>query len=312
MPHCLTLVASDRPLDPHWVDTVYKTFQAGLPVWLRPNYAVRATLKTPLTAAQMGDLRGLAAPHRVDVFCTATPTKPYRLMLADMDATMIIGETLNDLATRAGMGPRIAQLTAAAMDGSMDYRAATIERLALLRGTPRAILEAVRNTIAYAAGGATLIATLRAQGVKTILVSGGFTYFVGPVADTLGFDHYYGNTLDLDATGGISGNIREPLVHHARKLEILREQQAEMNLDPSQIMAIGDGANDVPMLMAAGLGLGYRPKPVVAEKVDNLILYGDLTALLYAGGYRFDQFVVTPDPLSPTHDPSTRAQIQSQ
>lgn len=310
MTHHLTLIASDRPLNPAWTATIFADHLAGPVTWLRPDYAARAPLPHALNPNQMAALRARAAPHRVDVFCTKTPRAPYRLMLADMDSTMIIGETLDDLSGLVGVRDQVAPLTAAAMNGSMDYRAATIQRLALLRGTGPAILNQVRDDIRYAPGGATLVATLRAQGVKTVLVSGGFTLFVGPAARALGFDDYYGNTLDLDATGTVTGQIRDPLVHHARKREILLEISTALGTGPDQAMAIGDGANDVPMIETAGLGVGYHPKPIVAEKIPNLLLYGDLTALLYAGGYNYDQFIPTPDPTAtPAHDPKARAQI---
>jgi phosphoserine phosphatase len=272
------------------------------PHWAAPHRAAFLTLNTSPRPDHMATLRLMCGPDQVDVLVIqesgcANDTCGIRLFLADMDSTMLVGETLDDLAELVGVREQVAALTAKAMNGEMDYRAALAARLELIKGVgPEKLTKVLKNQRA-SPGGRTLVATLNAYGVRTVLVSGGFTYFTEPVAQSLDFKHNYGNILDVDHNGCITGKVLDPLIHHSEKLKILETYVRDMNIRTDQVMAVGDGANDVPMINAAGYGFAYRPKPAVRDKVVNHILYGDLTSILYAVGIPFDRFVHTPDPV---------------
>jgi phosphoserine phosphatase len=262
----------------------------GTPIPLHPTRAV----DIPLAALpDVADLRTALDPHQIDFFVTTAAGRLKKLLLADMDSTMITGETLDEIAGHWGVRDQVAGITARAMAGTMDYRAAMTERLALIKGLPQEILAQVLGDIRPSPGAKTLIATARKMGLTCVLISGGFTFFTAPVAEKLGFHHHHGNTLDL-VDGKVSGTVHDPLIHHAAKLEILHDYCARLHLTPDDVAAIGDGANDLPMLSAAGLGLGYHPKPLLREHLNNLILHTDLTSLLYAMGVPHDQFVSAP------------------
>lgn len=272
------------------------------PHWAAPHRAAFLTLNTTPRPDHMATLRLMCGPDQVDVLVTpgqgcANDTCWIRLFLADMDSTMLVGETLDDLADLAGVREHVAALTAKAMNGEMDYRTALAARLDLIKGVgPEKLTKVLENQCA-SPGGCTLVATLNAYGVRTVLVSGGFTYFTDPVAQAFDFKHNYGNILDVDHNGCVTGKVLDPLIHHTMKLQILETYVRDMNIRTDQVMAVGDGANDVPMIQASGYGFAYRPKPAVREKIMNQILYGDLTTVLYAVGIPFDRFVQRPDPV---------------
>ncbi len=271
--------------------------RGATPRWLSPERAVTFHLDTPLTKEEHSTHRSRLAADQIDIFCLPVAAAPPRLFLSDMDSTVLVGETLDDLAARAGIRDQVAAITARAMDGTMDYRESFAARLSLLK--PHITtddLDAVLAQQRISAGVGTLIATLKAHDVITALVSGGFNYFTERISPRLGFDNQHGNTLDLDQNGQITGKLVEPFVHHVGKLNILNNYARDMDISTAQIIALGDGANDIPMLRAAGLGVAYRPKPAVSKEIPNQILYGDLTALLYAVGYADNQIVRTSDP----------------
>jgi phosphoserine phosphatase len=226
----------------------------------------------------------MAEPHRTDVLLTPKTDTIPKLFLADMDSTMIVGETLDDLAEQAGVRDAVAALTARAMDGSMDYRAALTARLDLIKGMGVDVIDRVRRAQTPSPGAEKLVATLKSHGVLTVLVSGGFTVFTAHTAEKLGFDHHHGNTLDLDMHGVITGRVVEPLIHHTKKRDILLEYCKNLKITPADVMAVGDGANDIPMLQTAGVGIAYRPKPSVKQVIPNQILYTHLTSILSAVG----------------------------
>jgi phosphoserine phosphatase len=202
-----------------------------------------------------------------------------------MDSTMIRQECIDELADLAGVGPQVAAITARAMAGELDFEDALRERVALLAGLPEdAVAEVLETRITETPGGATLVATMRARGGYAALVSGGFTAFTGPVATRLGFDVHRANTL-LVENGRLTGRVAEPILGRAAKLEALHDLCARLGIGAEAAMAVGDGANDLAMIRAAGAGVALHAKPAVQAKARLRVNHGDLTALLYLQGY---------------------------
>jgi phosphoserine phosphatase len=293
-PHILTLVAGtdSKDITPAHTRQITDILEIGdvATNWLKPHRAIDLNLPNRPTPEKIRARRAVLDVDRIDFFISPVGNRLKKLLLADMDATIIAGETLDEVAQKCGIGEQVSSITARAMAGEIDFRAALAERLALLRDTPIAVLHDIRDHLTPNAGAATLIATLRAHGCTCVLVSGGFTVFTGHVAKTLGFDHHHGNTLLLEGER-IAGKITEPVINGTEKHRLLLHHMQEMQLNPDNTAAVGDGANDLAMLQSASLGVGYRPKAVLREKLDNLILYADLTALLYAMGIPAEKFV---------------------
>jgi phosphoserine phosphatase len=220
-------------------------------------------------------------------------TRRKRLFVADMDSTMIGQECIDELAGYAGLKAHVAAITERAMRGEIAFEPALRERVALLKGLPVVVIEEViEKRIALTPGGRTLVATMRANGALTCLVSGGFTLFTSRVAAMIGFDEQRGNTLIVE-DGKLAGRVAEPILGRDAKLATLVELRDRFALTPQDTLAAGDGANDIPMLEAAGLGVAYHAKPLVAEAAHARIDHGDLTALLYCQGYTRTEFVVS-------------------
>lgn len=221
---------------------------------------------------------------RTDVIIQPAAGREKRLLVADMDSTMITVECIDELADYAGIKAEVAAVTEAAMRGELDFEGALDARVALLAGLDagaidRCLAERVRDT----PGAATLVRTMRAQGAATMLVSGGFTRFAEPVGARLGFDRVIANVLEIE-NGKLTGRVAKPIVGAATKLATLEAMLAEYGFDRAASLAVGDGANDLPMVQAAGLGVAYHAKPIVAAAAAARIDHGDLTALLYAQG----------------------------
>jgi phosphoserine phosphatase len=218
-----------------------------------------------------------------------------KILVADMESTMIENEMLDELADFLGLREKIAGITARAMNGEIDFAAALDERVVLLKGLPIARLDEAAKRIRYTPGGATLVATMKQHGAACALVSGGFTYFTALVRQALGFDFDAANTLRHDGRT-LSGAVETPILGKEAKLATLERLGAERGLPIADTMSVGDGANDLPMLKASGLGVAFHAKPVVAAEVSARIDHGDLTALLYLQGYRRSDFVERNDP----------------
>ena len=219
-----------------------------------------------------------------DVVVQPLAHREKRLLVADMDSTMIQCECIDELADYAGLKVEVAAVTEAAMRGELDFAAALDARVALLAGLDEEVIErCLRERVALMPGAVTLVRTMRARGARCVLVSGGFTRFAGPVAAEIGFDRAVANEL-LIADGRLTGAVAKPIVGADAKLATLREEAAALGIGPEQVLAVGDGANDLPMIQAAGLGVAYRAKPVVAAAAAARIERGDLTALLWAQG----------------------------
>jgi phosphoserine phosphatase len=207
------------------------------------------------------------------------------LLAADMDSTMINVECIDELADYAGVKAEVAAVTEQAMRGELDFEAALDARVALLRGLDEAMIDRCREErVTLMAGARALVQTMRANGAFCLLVSGGFTRFAEPVAASIGFDAVKSNLLDV-TEGRLAGTVRKPIVGAEAKKQAMLEAVTARGLAPGQAVAVGDGANDIPMLKAAGLGIAYRAKPAVAAVADARIEANDLTALLYAQGY---------------------------
>jgi len=277
----------------------------GRPVdWLAPGVATDiAFLGEEFEGASAGeadtlskdlaqDIRDIIGSEPVDVVIQPHDGRRKKLFLADMDSTMIGQECIDELADYAGFKDRVAAITERAMRGEIAFEPALRERVALLKGLPQsAIDEVIAQRIRLTPGGPTLVATMRAHGAYTCLVSGGFTAFTSKIAAMIGFDENHANTLLADAQGNLSGAVAEPILGRDAKLATLKQLSARLGLAHEETLAVGDGANDIPMIAAAGLGVAYRAKPAVKDAAATRIDHSDLTALLYAQGYRREEFV---------------------
>ncbi|HET8727455.1 MAG TPA: phosphoserine phosphatase SerB [Alphaproteobacteria bacterium] len=213
-----------------------------------------------------------------------------KLLIADMDSTIVVGETLDEIAALAGIGERVAAITRRAMNGEIDFAGALRERVGLLRGQPADLLDRVMARLELMPGAKALVATMRAHGAHTLLVSGGFTFFTDRVRNLVGFDHHEGNRLGIE-DGRLTGTVGEPIQGREHKLHMLETTARAHGLDLAETLAVGDGANDLPMIRAAGLGVAYHAKPAVRAGARTRIGHADLTALLYLQGYRQKEIV---------------------
>ncbi|MGB9367083.1 MAG: phosphoserine phosphatase SerB, partial [Xanthobacteraceae bacterium] len=236
-------------------------------------------------------LRTALKDHPIDVVVQPLGSRRKRLFVADMDSTMIEQECIDELADYVGLKAHVAAITERAMRGEIAFEPALRERVALLKGLPVAVVdEVIEKRITLTPGGRTLVATMRANGAYACLVSGGFTLFTGRIAAMTGFDEHRGNTL-MVKDGKLSGRVQEPVLGRDAKRATLIELRERLGLSPQDTLAAGDGANDIPMIEAAGLGVAYHAKPKVAEAAHARIDHGDLTALLYLQGYARADFV---------------------
>ncbi len=234
--------------------------------------------------------RGVLGEAKLDVNAIPAEGRRKKLLVADMESTLIENEMLDDIAHLLGIGERVASITRRAMNGELDFRAALAERVGLLEGKDASILERAAEGIKAIPGGATLARTMKANGALTAIVSGGFTFFTGRVRQALGFERDYANTLELDGAK-LAGTVAEPVLGREAKLATLESLARELGVSPREAIAVGDGANDLAMLGAAGMGVAFRAKPVVAAQARLRVEYGDLTALLFLQGYSADAFV---------------------
>jgi phosphoserine phosphatase len=236
-------------------------------------------------------LRTILAGQPIDIVVQPAKRRRKRLFLADMDSTMIEQECIDELAGYVGLKREVAAITERAMRGEVAFEPALRERVALLEGLPVSVVdEIIATRIALTPGGRTLVATMRAHGAYTCLVSGGFTLFTGPIARMIGFDEHRSNRL-LAANERIAGRVEEPILGREAKLATLIALRERLGLAREDTMAVGDGANDLAMLGEAGLGVAFRAKPAVAAAAHARIDHGDLAALLYIQGYTAAELV---------------------
>jgi phosphoserine phosphatase len=267
--------------------------------WLAPGQAWQALFVSndPSEPARLRDTAAKAfarLPIDVNVVADDHAWRRKKLLVADMESTIIEQEMLDELAECIGQRARVAAITERAMRGELDFAAALRERVALLAGLDARVLEDVLGRIRPMAGAGTLVRTMRNAGAYCALVSGGFTVFTERVAGRLGFHEHQANTLEI-RDGKLTGRVVEPILGREAKLAALERLRARLGLLPQDTVAVGDGANDLAMLSAAGLGVAFRAKPVVRQQALALpggavIKQGDLTALLYLQGYSRDEF----------------------
>ncbi len=250
------------------------------------DLVTEAAETAPVRAAAEKALEGLP----VDVCVQRWEGRRKRLFVADMDSTIINVECLDELADFAGVKAEVAAITERAMRGELEFEGALRERVAMLKGLGlSALQQAYDERVRLNPGAKTAVATMAANGTRCVLVSGGFSFFTSRVAEAAGFHLQRANTL-TEAGETLAGTVGEPILGREAKLAALREEAAGLGIDPAQTLAIGDGANDLAMIEASGLGIAYRAKPVVAARADARIDHADLTAVLYFQGYRFEDF----------------------
>ncbi len=258
--------------------------------WLDEGVAADVVFSAPLDVVRAA-LREAAAGEPVDVIVQPAAHRAKRLLVADMDSTLIGQEGLDELATYAGVGERVAAITERAMRGEIAFEPALRERVRLLAGLPESVIaDVLEDRITLTPGARTLARTMRARGAYVAIVSGGFRQFTAAVRARVGADEDRANTLEIEG-GKLTGEVIEPILGHDAKLGALHAIAAERGLALSETLAVGDGANDLAMLEAAGLGVAYRAKPKVAASAEARIDHADLTALLYAQGIPRAQFV---------------------
>src|SRR6516162_6671853 len=300
MTYVATLIAQPAQPIP---EALARRAAAALPAadmtWLDPGLA----LDIPFTPDGADDNRNVARRSRaalsvlldgapIDIVVQKSAGRRKRLLLADMDSTMIGQECIDELADFVGQKARVAAITERAMRGEIEFAAALRERVGLLAGLPVTVVdEVIAHRITLTPGGPTLVRTMRRHGAHTCLVSGGFTVFTARIAALIGFHENRGNRLAIADDGCLLGTVAEPVFGRDAKLATLKELRLRLGLAQDETLVVGDGANDLSMIGDAGLGVAFLAKPLVAQAAAARIDHGDLTALLYAQGYRREEFV---------------------
>lgn len=277
-----------KGLEPSLVTSLQSAWGGGDMRWLALNEAVEFAVDTlpDNRWSVWEDVQKLG----VDLIVQPTEGRHKVMLLADMDSTMIQQECIDELADVAGVGERVKEITARAMNGELDFEGALIERVGLLKGLPEAVIDQVlAERITLMPGGTALVATMKANGGHAALVSGGFTAFTRSVAAQIGFDENRANVLLAD-DGHLTGDVQRPILGRAAKIEALEQITARLGLAETDVIAVGDGANDLGMLGRAGTGVALHAKPSVAAECDVRVNFGDLTALLYLQGYARAEF----------------------
>ncbi len=289
MSYVLTLIAARdaTSLTAATIADVRDSIAGGPVTILSPGEA--ADIACP-TDPDMEKVREALAGAAIDAIAVPVERRRKRLLIADMDSTIVTGETLDELATFAGVGEKIAAITARAMNGELDFKEALRERVAMLAGLNLDALEHTWRRIRLTSGALELVATMKAHGAYTALVSGGFTFFTGRVAATVGFDTHRSNEL-LDDGKALLGRVAEPILDRHAKVRTLNELATARGLLLSDALAVGDGANDLDMLLAAGLGVAFHAKPTVSAAARARVDRAGLRSLLFAQGYSADRFV---------------------
>ncbi|MDF1872930.1 phosphoserine phosphatase SerB [Vannielia sp.] len=277
-------------LDPAAAEALRNAWGGGDLQWLAPDEAAEFTLEVaPANLWQVWeDMQAMG----IDLAMQPAKARRKKMLLADMDSTMIQQECIDELAEEAGVGERVKEITARAMNGELDFDGALRERVGLLKGLPETVIgEVLDKRITLMPGGRELLATMKASGAYCALVSGGFTAFTSAVARQLGFDENRANTLIVEG-GKLTGEVATPILGREAKVQALADITARLGIGEGDVMAVGDGANDLGMLGRAGAGVALHAKPVVAAECSLRINHGDLTALLYLQGYAKTDFTV--------------------
>ena len=294
MKYVLTLIGNNAaPLQPAHLGAAASLLPAKFASeWLAPDMACDLTADIDPSKAKFLEkaLRDRLEGEKIDIVLQPALHRRKKLLVADMDSTIIQQECIDELADELGIKPQISEITETAMRGEIEFEPALRARVALLKGLPETSLQKVYDErIRQTAGAQAMIQTMRAHGATAALVSGGFTFFTQRVADAVGFQTNQANILIIE-DGKLTGEVSEPILGRQAKVEALLKLREEHRLLRAETMAVGDGANDLDMIAEAGLGIAYHAKPVVAEAAAARIDHGDLTALLYLQGYRIGEF----------------------
>ena len=259
------------------------------PSWLAEKIACDISFEGEDLAALRNIVQGEVSEFSIDSVIQPAAHRRKRLLLADMDSTIVIGETLDELAGVAGLKVQVAAITERAMRGELDFKEALRERVAMLKGLPATALDQTLAITELTSGARQLVQTMRANGAYTVLVSGGFKFFTSAIGKKVGVHEDRSNEMIIE-NDVLTGAVGDPILDRGAKLESLNSISAAKQIPLKETLTTGDGANDLPMILAAGLGIAFHAKPVVEEKAPAAIRYGDLTALLYIQGYRREEF----------------------
>jgi len=293
MKNLLTLISN--PANPALTDRIVTAYTAHLDQVTAINWLSKAVAVDIFFDGDLDDAKIRLSPELMtenfDFAFQQTDGRKKKLLVADMDSTIIQCECIDELADFAGLKEKVSAITEAAMQGKLDFEQALRERVALLAGMEATTLETVyQERVTLMPGATALVKTMNANSANTVLVSGGFTYFTERVASLTGFQVNRGNILDIK-DGRLTGNVLDPIVDSTTKINSLIEFREKAGLKPHEVMAIGDGANDIPMIQEAGLGIAYHAKPAAAKAADIIIRHSDLTSLLFLQGYSDAEFV---------------------
>ncbi|KZY31026.1 phosphoserine phosphatase SerB [Roseovarius sp. HI0049] len=283
-----TLIAPRGTLQPALVDSLRNAWGGGDAQWLSPDEAAEFPMEA--LPGNRWEVWEDLQKGATDLVIQPAATRRKKMLLADMDSTMIQQECIDELAEEAGVGPHVRDITARAMNGELDFEGALTERVALLKGLPETVIaDVLASRITYMPGGRELLSTMKAHGAHAALVSGGFTNFTAKVAAELGFHENRANTLLIE-NGSLTGHVAQPILGRDAKVQALHDIAARLGITPADVIAVGDGANDLGMLELAGTGVALHAKPSVAAQCDVRINHGDLTALLFLQGYARSDF----------------------
>lgn len=289
-----TLIAnpSNPVLSTTLAEAAAEALKASGLYWLADGIACDVVLRDGTQAAEAeGILRQIIGDLPIDMAIQEQDARRKKILIADMDSTMIGQECIDELAAEVGLKEKVSAITARAMNGEIDFEPALRERVALLKGLPISVVdEVIEKRITLTPGGMELIATMKAKGHYTALVSGGFTVFTSRIAAMLNFDENRANILG-EKDGLLDGTVAEPILGKQAKVDALNDIAQRLGISPQDAMAVGDGANDLGMLHLAGAGVALHAKPAVAAEAKIRIDHSDLTALLYLQGYRKSDFV---------------------
>ncbi|PSJ63724.1 phosphoserine phosphatase SerB [Pseudaminobacter soli (ex Li et al. 2025)] len=293
MPLVATLIShpAQRRLSQSLANMASQAVGASSVRWLAEDIAADLSLPSGTSAEEMqATLRAALMSEPIDVVVQKTEMRRKKILLADMDSTMIDQECIDELADEVGIKEHVAAITARSMNGEIAFEPALRERVALLKGLDAAVIDRIiTGRLTLASGGRALVATMRANGAYAALVSGGFDVFTSRIAAMLGFDENRANRL-IELNGKLTGEVTEPILGRAAKAEALLDISARLGLSPEDAIAVGDGANDLDMIRLAGTGVALHAKPAVAAEAKVRIDHADLTALLYLQGYSQTEF----------------------
>jgi phosphoserine phosphatase len=293
MPLVATLIShpAQRRLSQSLANMASQAVGASSVRWLAEDIAADLALPSGTSAEEMqAALRAAVSSEPIDVVVQEAETRRKKILLADMDSTMIDQECIDELADEVGIKAHVAAITARSMNGEIAFEPALRERVALLKGLDAAVIDRIiTGRLTLASGGRALVATMRANGAYAALVSGGFDVFTSRIAAMLGFDENRANRL-IESNGKLTGEVTEPILGRAAKAEALLDISARLGLSPEDAIAVGDGANDLDMIRLAGTGVALHAKPAVAAEAKVRIDHADLTALLYLQGYSQTEF----------------------